>query len=251
MVWLKVHVSWRDLNRLADDELEADARVPAIEHVAACPKCLRRLSFLGTLRNAGRDMRHPAPPHELLEDVLRSRSEGVRVILPAIPASPRARRRALPAVAAAAIVAGLAFLVPLFLASEAGAGASELSFDPPLPVPGEEVRLTYRPTTELTGEAELRVRLHLRQPDSEPPRGTLGAHDEAHRLPHGTRHRNQQRGRRCCGLGGLRPGLNQDERDYARQQDEGDGQQYLQGPGHVGQPFLYQLYLRRFLEIIL
>ncbi len=185
MVWLTRHVSWRDLNRLVDDELETDARVPAIEHVAACPKCSRRVSFLGSLRNAGRDMRHPAPPHELLEDVLRSRSEGARVILPAIPAPPSARRRALPAVAAAAIVVGLAFLVPLFLASEAGAGASELTFDPPRPIPGEEVRLTYRPTTELVGEAELRVRLHIRQPNSEPPRGTLGAHDEVMLLPDG------------------------------------------------------------------
>jgi hypothetical protein len=185
MVWLKGHVSWRDLNRLADDELEADARVLAIEHVAACPKCTGRVSFLESMRDAGRDMRHPAPPHELLEDILRSRSEGARVILPAIPAPPSRRRRVLPAAAAAAIVAGLAFLVPLFLASEAGAGASELTFDPPRPVPGEEVRLTYRPTTELAGEPELRVRLHLRQPDSEPPRGALPAHDEVTLLPDG------------------------------------------------------------------
>jgi anti-sigma factor RsiW len=57
MVWLKGHVSWRDLNRLADDELEADARVLAIEHVAACPKCTGRVSFLESMRDAGRDMR--------------------------------------------------------------------------------------------------------------------------------------------------------------------------------------------------
>jgi hypothetical protein len=178
MVRLSRHLSWRELNRLADDELDADSRGLAIEHVAACPKCSGRLSFLGSLRNAGRDMRHPTPPRELLEDVLRSRSEGLRSILPAISAPQRSPRRALPAVAAVAIIASLALLAPLFFAPEAGAGVSELKFDPPRPVPGEEVHLSYRPATELAGEAEVRLRLRLRRPDSEPPRETLGTHAE-------------------------------------------------------------------------
>jgi len=149
-----------------------------MEHVVACPKCSRRMSFLGSLREAGRDMRHPSPPRELLADIMRSRSEGLRVILPAISPAPRSRHRMLPAAAAAAIMAGLAGLASVFLVSDAGAGASELTIDPPRPVPGEEIRLSYRPTTELAGEMELRLRLRIRRPDSEPPRGTLGTHEE-------------------------------------------------------------------------
>ena len=185
MVWLKRHSSWRELNRLSDDELDADSRRPAMEHVVACPKCSRRMSFLRNLREAGRDMRHPSPPRELLDDIMRSRSEGRRVILPAIPPAPRSRRRLMPAAAAVAIVAGLAGLASVFLASEAGAGASELTVDPARPVPGEEIQLSYRPTTELAGEMELRLRLRLRRPDSPPPRGTLGMHEEVVLRPDG------------------------------------------------------------------
>jgi hypothetical protein len=185
MVWLKKHPSWRELNRLSDDELDTDSRRPAMEHVVACPKCSRRMSFLRSLREAGRDMRHPSPPRELLDDIMRSRSEGLRVILPAIPPAPRSQRRMLPAAAAVVTMAGLAGLASVFLASEAGAGASELTIDPPRPVPGEEVQLSYRPTTELAGEMELRLRLRLRRPDSEPPRETLGMLEEVVLRPDG------------------------------------------------------------------
>ena len=185
MVWLRKHPSWRELSRLSDDELDTDSRRPAMEHVVSCPKCSRRMSFLGSLREAGRDMRHPSPPRELLGDIMRSRSEGLRVILPSIAPAPNSRRRVLPAAAAVAIAVGLAGLASVFLVPEAGAGASELTVDPAKPVPGEEVHLSYRPTTELAGEMELRLRLRLRRPDSEPPRGTLGRLEEVVLRPDG------------------------------------------------------------------
>jgi hypothetical protein len=182
MIGLNRHPSWRDLNRLADDELEAVSRGAALKHVAACPKCSRELSLLQDLRDAGRGMRHPSPPRDLLDDILRDRAAGARVILPAVPPS-SPRRRFLPAAAAAAIMAGLAGLATL--TSEAGAGASELTVDPARPAPGEQIRVSYRPGSLLSGEATLRLRMRLRAPDAEPPRGTLGELDEALLWPDG------------------------------------------------------------------
>ncbi len=178
MIDLSRHLAWGELNRLADDELDADSRARAMAHVASCSKCSQSLSFIRQLGEAGRDMKHPRPPKGLLDEILRHRSEGARVILPAVsPPSPRGRR--LPAAAAAAvIVAALAGLATLTLTSEAGAGASELTVIPAQPVPGEEIRLEYRPGGLLAGETALRLRLRLRRPETEPPRETLGAYDE-------------------------------------------------------------------------
>ena len=141
MIATKRHPSWRELNRLADDELDADARRAALEHVAGCPRCSANVSLLNDLREAGREMRHPSPPKDLLDDVLRDRAQGLRTILPAVPPSPRPGRRLLPAAAAVAVIASLAGLATLTLTSEAGAGASELSVNPALPLPGEEIRM--------------------------------------------------------------------------------------------------------------
>ena len=185
MIAIKRHPSWRELNRLADDELDADARGAALEHVAACPRCSASVSLLRDLREAGREMRHPSPPKDLVDDILRDRAQGLRTILPAVPPAARRARRLLPAAAAVAIIASLAGLATLTLTSEAGAGASELTIDPPLPLAGEEIRLTYRPGVELAGEAALRLRLRLRAADSEPPRETLGAYDEVILQPDG------------------------------------------------------------------
>ncbi len=183
MIGLRRHPSWRELNRLADHELDADARGSALEHIAACPKCSRNVSLLNDLREAGRTMRHPSPPKDLLDDILGDRSKGLRIILPAVPPSPRPARRMLPAAAAVAIVASLAGLATLTLTSDAGAGASDLTVHPANPMPGEEVRLTYRPGVVLAGETELRLRLRLRGPDSEPPRDVLGRYEEVVLLP--------------------------------------------------------------------
>jgi hypothetical protein len=187
MIALRRHPSWRELNRLADDELDADARSAALEHVAACPRCSANLSLLNDLREAGREMRHPSPPKDLLDDILRDRASGHRTILPAVPPSGRRTRRQLQAAAAVAIIASLAGLATLTLTSEAGAGASELEVDPALPMPGEQIRLEYRPGLELAGETALRLRLRLRGPDSEPPRETLGAYAEVILRPDGNR----------------------------------------------------------------
>jgi len=185
MIAIRRHPSWRQLNRLADDELDADARGAALEHVAACPRCSASVSLLNDLRDAGREMRHPSPPKDLVDDILRDRAQGLRTILPAVPPAARRARRLLPAAAAVAIIASLAGLATLTLTSEAGAGASELTVDPALPLPGEQIRLAYRPGVELAGETELRLRLRLRRPDSELPRETLGAYHEVILRPDG------------------------------------------------------------------
>ncbi|MGB5526991.1 MAG: hypothetical protein WBN79_09045, partial [Gemmatimonadota bacterium] len=179
MIAIKRHPPWRDLNRLADHELDSAARGAVLEHIASCPRCSGTVSLLNDLREAGREMRHPSPPKDLLDDILRDRSQGLRTILPAVPPSPPPpARRFLPAVAAAAVMASLAGLATLTLTSEAGAGASELTVQPANPMPGEEIRLEYRPGSLLAGETMLRLRLRLRRPETEPPRETLGTYDE-------------------------------------------------------------------------
>lgn len=185
MIRLGRHPSWRELNQLADGELDAASRECTTEHVATCSKCWRQVSVLHELGKAGREMRHPAPPRDLLEDVLRARADGARVILPVASPSPTRARRMLPAAAAIAFMVGLAGLATLTLTSEAGAGASELTVDPATPLPGERVMMTYRPGTELTGEEALRLRLNLRRFDAEPPRGTLGEPQEVLLQPDG------------------------------------------------------------------
>ena len=181
--WLR-HPSWRELNRLADGELDAGSRGTVLEHVAACPKCSRSLAFIAGLREAGRDMRHPSPPRRLLDDIRQDRAAGLRAILPAVPPTPRRRHRA-SAAAAAALVVGLAGLATVTLTSDAGAGASDLRVEPVRPVPGEHVEITYRPGALLAGEADLKLRVRLRAPDDAPPRGLLGKHAEAVLLPDG------------------------------------------------------------------
>ncbi|MDP2469834.1 MAG: zf-HC2 domain-containing protein [Candidatus Palauibacterales bacterium] len=183
MIGARRHPSWRDLNRLADGELDPESRARLVEHVADCVKCSRSLGFLRDLREVGGDLRHPSPPKGLLEDVLRNRADGRRLILPVTAGADQRRRRALPAVAAAIVVAGLASLAILFLAPEAGAGASELTFDPATPIPGDQVRLAYRPASYLAGDPTLRLRVRIRRPDSDPPRATLGAYSEVHLVP--------------------------------------------------------------------
>ena len=182
MIALKRHPSWRDLNWLADheadNEMDSDTRREALEHVASCRRCSGYVALLNDLREAGRDMRHPSPPKDLLEDILRDRAQGLRTILPSVPPAPRPARRILPGVAAAAVMASLAGLATLALTSEAGAGASELTVQPANPMPGEEIRLEYRPGSLLAGETALRLRLRLRRPESEPPRETLGTYEE-------------------------------------------------------------------------
>ncbi|NNK48295.1 MAG: zf-HC2 domain-containing protein, partial [Gemmatimonadetes bacterium] len=177
MIGLRRHPAWHQLNRLADGELDADSRARVMAHVVSCSKCPQSLSFVRRLGEAGRDMKHPSPPKNLLAEVLQHRSEGDRVILPAASPSSRRKRRLLPAAAAAAIIVGLG-VASLTLTPEVGAGASELKFFPPQPVPGERIRVEYRPGVELTGETALRLRLRLRQSDDEPPRGVLGTLDE-------------------------------------------------------------------------
>jgi hypothetical protein len=130
-------------------------------------------------------MGRPAPPGELLEEVLKNRAEGTRVALPAASTGirPSGGWPALAAAVAGAItVAGLATLL---LPARAGAGASELRVEPARPMPGQEIHLHYRPLSDLAGTPSLRLRLRLRMPDSGPPRGTLGEYDQVLLVPDG------------------------------------------------------------------
>jgi hypothetical protein len=135
------------------------------------------MDFLSELVAAASEIRHPSPPRDLLDDVQRRRGEGRRAILPMAPVSAPPRRRVRVLVAGLAIAA-LAGLATVFVSSEAGAGASELLFEPAAPVAGQSLRVTYRTGSELAGRPALRLRARLRGPGALPPRTTLGEYEE-------------------------------------------------------------------------
>lgn len=185
MIRMWRHPSWRDLNRVADGELEGPDRASVRRHLANCHRCAREVAFLRELTEAGREVRHPEPPRGLLDEVLRDREEGTRIILPAVSGPKPQLNRRLRVATVAAVTILVAGVATMLATSDAGAGASELHVEPVQPTPGQEVRLRYRPGSELAGQAQLRLRLRIRKPDSEPPRGTLGAYDEVLLVPDG------------------------------------------------------------------
>ena len=89
----------------------------------------------------------------------------------------------LPAVAAGIAIAVAAGLATILVTSEAGAGASELTFDPPAPQLGESVKVTYRPGTALAGADYLRLRVRNRTGDAAGLRGTMGTYREIELVP--------------------------------------------------------------------
>ncbi len=161
MIAIGKHPPERFLHRLADGELDDEERSRTEKHVRICPQCRSRLAFLHELRDAARDIRHPAPPRELHDDILKSRAEGERVILPAAIAPTRIVRP-LPALAAAAAVVLVAGVTLTLTSREAGAGASELRLSPAQPRPGVDLAVRYRAASLLAGEETLRLRVRYR-----------------------------------------------------------------------------------------
>jgi hypothetical protein len=154
------HLESRQLHRFLDGELRSVERGRVQTHLGRCEECRARLEFYTRLTETARSIRHPAPPRELLDDILTSRAAGERVILPAAVAPPRSSRRLPAAIAAAGLV--LAVGLSLLVTRQAGAGASDLRFAPTPPSGGEVVEIEYRPSSLLAGEQRLRLRARYR-----------------------------------------------------------------------------------------
>jgi hypothetical protein len=168
MKWFDRHPESRLLNRLADGELRGSALTRVQRHLETCADCRTRVSFLKQLQETAHRIPHPTPPRELLGEILASRAAGERVILPASTAPARAPR-AIPVAAAAAATVVLAVGLSLVLASRAGAGASDLLFEPGQPAAGNVVELRYSPATMLAEEQTLRLRARYRTADDGVP----------------------------------------------------------------------------------
>lgn len=160
-----LHPRFTTLARLADGELDDDARARLDAHLQGCERCR---GTVAALRRAGADARQapvPAPPADALERILARRAAGERVILPtAEPAAPRPGRRLLPALAASLVL--LVAAASLFLrAPELRADDSELRFLPAQPRTGATVAVEYRATAKLGGEERLVLRARYRTAD--------------------------------------------------------------------------------------
>jgi hypothetical protein len=184
MTGFEKHPSWAELNRLADGELSGDRRRRVATHSAACSRCRETVSYLSAVREAAGEIRHPSPPRDLLNDVIESRQAGQRVILPAAAVDLPKTRRA-PAAAAGLALALAGGLATVLAVSEAGAGSSDLTFDPRVPRVGEAIEVTYRAGSLLAGQDRLRLRVRARKADATTPRATMGRYVELDLHPRG------------------------------------------------------------------
>lgn len=147
------------------------------EHLGGCVRCRRELGFLFELRRTARDMAHPAPPKGTLEEILRRRAEGERVILPlSAPPPPRAS----PTLAGLLLgLLGLGGVIGALLLGfgEARAGASRLAIGPERPQLGQPLAVEFRAASRLAAEERVVLRGLYRGPEAEPisPSGPLGA----------------------------------------------------------------------------
>lgn len=173
--WFGRHPRPAHLHRYADGELTEPALSRVRFHLETCADCRGRVAFYSELRATAGQMPAPVPPGELLEDILASREAGERVILP-VAAVPVRQAVPLRALAAAAVLV-IALGVSLIFTSQAGAGASDLVFEPSRPGLGNLLELEYRPATLLAGDPTLRVRARYRLAE-----GGAASSDRAGRL---------------------------------------------------------------------
>lgn len=79
---LKRHPSYATLNRFADSELGPRRRRRVANHLAACDRCRKDVTFIRQAGEVARSLAKPPLPDGLLERVLERRAAGERVILP-------------------------------------------------------------------------------------------------------------------------------------------------------------------------
>lgn len=177
MTFLSRHSSLRKLSRFADGEArEAEAR-EVQRHLAECERCRDELSFLLELRRAAREISHPSPPKGTLEEILRRRARGERVILPM--STPPARRTTpgLAGLVALLLAVGTAAAFLLLGVGEASAGASTLEIGPERPQLGQPLEMEFRAASALASEPRVVLSGRYRTAEGGPilPDEPLGA----------------------------------------------------------------------------
>lgn len=170
------HPGLRGVIPYADGETDEAETRRIREHLQDCERCRRELHFVLELKRAARELSHPSPPKGTLEEILRRREAGERVILPTSPPPPRRRSPRLtgPLLVLLAL-AGIATAV-LLISGEASAGASSLHIGPERPHLGQPLEVEFRAASPLAAEERLVLRGRYRTADAEPPsRDRLGS----------------------------------------------------------------------------
>lgn len=170
------HPTERVLSEFAAWELPPRETERLEAHLAGCGRCQREVEAYRTLRQRALDLSDPTPPPGFIDEVIRRRASGERVLLATgdIRAVNRGSRWTPMRVAGVAALALLAVTVSYsVLAPPVTASKGELRILPAMPAPGSEVEFEYRPISYLAGQDSLRLRIRARQAGDPPPRGGL------------------------------------------------------------------------------
>ncbi len=170
-IW-SIHPSTSTIAALADGELSGPRRSRVTNHLASCTQCQRTLSFHKSVAAAAPELLAAAPPSDLVERAIASRSAKRRVLLPSGDVEPNfasvaagaGRKLLLAAAAVLAIAVTLTTRAPRLSASDV---ESELILTPAKPRVGQTIVVRYRPAVAaLAGRQELVLRARLRTRNS-------------------------------------------------------------------------------------
>jgi hypothetical protein len=169
-IW-SIHPSTSAIAALADGELSGPRRNRVTGHLASCMKCQRTLAFHKSVAAAAPGLLAAAPPSDLVERAIASRSANRRVLLPSGDPEPVSRSVAgagrkliIAAAAVLAIAVTLTTRAPRLSASDV---ESELILTPAKPRVGQTIVVRYRPAVAaLAGRQELVLRARLRTRNS-------------------------------------------------------------------------------------
>ncbi|MFQ5679948.1 MAG: redoxin domain-containing protein [Gemmatimonadota bacterium] len=169
------HPRFRQLLDFADGSADDTEAARVQEHLTKCSRCRSQLAFLWEVARVARQMPAPRPPSGTLEEILRRRAAGERVILPTSDGPPpRASRKPLGALLVIGALLTLGVSVFLLTSGEVSAGSVELHVTPPRPGVGSELAVELRIVSPLAAEPGLRLRGRYRTAEEGPPRELLG-----------------------------------------------------------------------------
>lgn len=161
-----LHPASSKLNEFADGTLDPGERRRVADHLADCDDCRRHVAKIRDIGEVAEDLARVEPPEGALEEILRRREVGDRVVLPASdPGQPTRSWMSMAVAAGVVAVAGSAVLFSM--TSDAEADRSVLRFEPTAPTAGATIQVEYEPTVGLGDDERLRLRGRLRTPTDE------------------------------------------------------------------------------------
>lgn len=150
----------------ASRSLTADDQRAVGRHLETCVRCRESVVAVRAVADLASDAQ---PSDAVLERIISSRSAGVRTVLPTEDVNvPNATR---PGILVAGLATAAALLALLLIRGSSNASAGErtgyLRLDPPRPVPGAVIHVSYTPSAALQGFDSLVLRARFRRPSDE------------------------------------------------------------------------------------